>query len=92
MTNQTGIRWCKTSKPTGDRYRYIRVEDALDTNRYFYLDELFSRGCPIMKIEDFEETIKILHDLQFKSNGKDSINVVIKEEKTEDIKNDKKNK
>lgn len=45
-----------------------------------------------MKIEDFEETIKILHDLQFKSNGKDSINVVIKEEKTEDIKNDKKNK
>ena len=76
----------KITNPTKQKER---IADG-KTNGPF--SQPFSRGCPIMKIEDFEETIKILHDLQFKSNGKDTINVVIKEEKTEDIKNDKKNK
>ena len=38
-SNNTGIRWSPTGKPTGDRYRYISDEDAQDDNRYFYLDE-----------------------------------------------------
>ena len=38
-SNNNGIRWGKTGKPTGDRYRYISDEDSADGNRYFYLDE-----------------------------------------------------
>ena len=38
-SNETGIRWGKTGKPTGDRYRYISDEDSQDSNRYFYLDD-----------------------------------------------------
>ncbi len=36
---ETGIRWSRTGKPTGDRYRYISDEEADDGNRYFYIEE-----------------------------------------------------
>ena len=38
-SNQTGICWTNTGKPTGDRYRYLDDGDAQDSNRYYYLDE-----------------------------------------------------
>ena len=37
--NETGIRWGRTGKPTGDRYRYIADEEADNGSRYIYLDE-----------------------------------------------------
>ncbi len=36
---ETGIRFGKTGRPTGERYRYIDDEDQKDGNRYFYLDD-----------------------------------------------------
>ena len=38
-SNETGIRYGKTGRPTGERYRYIDDEDQKDGNRYFYLDD-----------------------------------------------------
>lgn len=38
-SNNTGIQWGKTGKPTGDRYRYISEEKAREENRYFYLED-----------------------------------------------------
>ena len=36
---ETGIRYGKTGKPTGGRYRYISDEEAKDNSRYVYIDE-----------------------------------------------------
>ncbi len=38
-TNITGIRWGKTGKPTGDRYRYISDDEANDNSRYFNISK-----------------------------------------------------
>ena len=38
-SQNTGIQWGKTGKPTGERYRYISDENAKDDARYVYLDE-----------------------------------------------------
>lgn len=37
--NESGIKWGRTGKPTGDRYRYIADEEAKNGSRYIYLDE-----------------------------------------------------
>ena len=36
---ETGIRYGKTGKPTGERYRYLDDEEKKDGNRYYYLDD-----------------------------------------------------
>ena len=38
-SQNTGIQWGRTGKPTGERYRYISDENAKDDARYVYLDE-----------------------------------------------------
>ena len=38
-SQNTGIQWERTGKPTGERYRYISDENAKDDARYVYLDE-----------------------------------------------------
>ena len=38
-SQNTGIQWGKTGKPTGERYRYISDEESKDDTRYVYLDE-----------------------------------------------------
>ena len=38
-SSENGIRWGKTGKPTGDRYRYISDEEAVENDRYVYLDD-----------------------------------------------------
>ena len=38
-SQNTGIQWGRTGKPTGERYRYISDENAKDDARYVYHDE-----------------------------------------------------
>ncbi len=38
-SQNTGIQWGKTGKPTGNRYRYIGDEESKGDSRYVYLDE-----------------------------------------------------
>lgn len=38
-SQNTGIQWERTGKPTGERYRYISDENTKDDTRYVYLDE-----------------------------------------------------
>ena len=38
-SQNTGIRWGTTGRPTGDRYRYLDDAKTKDENRYIYLDE-----------------------------------------------------
>ena len=38
-SQNTGIKFGATGRPTGDRYRYLGDEDTKDGNRYFYLDD-----------------------------------------------------
>ena len=38
-SQNTGIKFDSTGRPTGDRYRYLGDEDKKDGSRYFYLDE-----------------------------------------------------
>lgn len=35
----TGIKYGKAGKPTGDRYRYLEDDNAKDSNRYVYLND-----------------------------------------------------
>ena len=39
----------------------------------------YSKGCQIMQLDDFNETIDVLHDLSFESNNSDSVKVRIKD-------------
>ena len=43
----------------------------------------YSKGCQIMKLADFNETIDILHDIGFESNDTDTIKIRIKDPKNE---------
>ena len=43
----------------------------------------YSKGCQIMKLADFNETIDILHDIGFQSNDTDTIKIRIKDPKNE---------
>lgn len=38
-SSETAIRWGKSGRPTGERYRYLTDEDSTDGSRYFYLDD-----------------------------------------------------
>ena len=38
-SKESGIKFEKTGRPTGDRYRFISDNDLHDGNRYLYLDE-----------------------------------------------------
>ena len=38
-SQNTGIKFGATGRPTGDRYRYLGDDETKDNNRYFYLDE-----------------------------------------------------
>ena len=38
-SQNTGIKYGKTGRPTGDRYRYLSDEETTDNNRYTYLEE-----------------------------------------------------
>ncbi|MBO4532671.1 MAG: RHS repeat-associated core domain-containing protein [Treponema sp.] len=38
-SNETGIRWGASGKPTGERYRYLDDEYMNDSSRYIYLDD-----------------------------------------------------
>ena len=40
----------------------------------------YSKGCQIMKRSDFDESLDILHNLGFKSNNKDTVDVIIRED------------
>ena len=43
----------------------------------------YSKGCQIMKLTDFNETIDVLHDVGFESNNTDTIRIKIKDPKNE---------
>ena len=38
-SQNNGIRWGSTGRPTGDRYRYLGDDNTKDENRYIYLDD-----------------------------------------------------
>lgn len=39
----------------------------------------FSKGCQIMKLSDFNETVNILHNIGFEYDNKNSIKIKIKD-------------